>query len=132
MVIHVSREHREFARYVAELSGEDISSCFQCGVCSSACPVSDEMDLKPSTLVRRVQLGLKDTLDSRAIWVCSSCYTCLARCPRNIDIAKVSEALRQINLRREGDHIRLDDIPFEELTRLPQIALISAMRKKAA
>ena len=132
MVVRISEIQINFAQKIKELSGEDIFACFQCGVCSSACPLSEEMDLKPSTLIRRAQLGLKDTLRSKAIWICSSCYSCLARCPRNIDIAKVAEALRQINLRKTGDQLRLDQIPDEELIRLPQIALISALRKKSA
>ena len=132
MVVLLSENCEKLATRIGTLSGEDIFACFQCGVCSSACPVSHEMDLAPSTLIRYSQLGLDAVMQSKAIWVCSSCFTCLARCPRNIDIAKVAEALRQLNLRKEGDHISLDNIPADELSRLPQIALISALRKKSA
>lgn len=132
MVIQISEDQLKFAERVKELCGEEIFDCFQCGVCSSACPLSEEMDLKPSTLIRKVQLGLKGTLQCKAIWICSSCFTCLARCPRNIDIAKVAEALRQINLRKSGDKLSLNHISKAELDRLPQIALISALRKKAS
>jgi hypothetical protein len=42
------------------------------------------------------------------------------------------EALRQIKLRRDQDHIDLRDIPKEELRRIPPIALISNFRKTTA
>lgn len=45
--------------------------------------------------MRAIQMGLKDdVLSSSAIWVCVSCQTCSARCPLEIDIAKVMETLR--------------------------------------
>ena len=37
---------------VEELSGENIDLCFQCGACSSGCPLTGEMDLLPSTVIR--------------------------------------------------------------------------------
>jgi len=42
-----------------------------------------------------VQLGLKDAaLSCSAIWLCASCETCSARCPREIEIVRVMDALR--------------------------------------
>ena len=120
----------KFAMKIKERSGEDIFMCFQCGECSSGCPVVSEMDLMPSTLIRLTQLGLKEELvNSRTIWLCSSCFTCLARCPRGIDIAKVAEALRQELLRKKQDYVEVRDLSMEERGRIPQIAIISNLRK---
>jgi len=91
--------------------------------------MSGEMDLLPSTIMRLVQLGVDKVLGSRAIWMCNSCFTCQARCPRGIDVAKVMEALRQMSLRKGLDHVRVSNIPRDELRRLPQVALISSFRK---
>ena len=118
-----------FKAKVEELSGEKIDLCFQCGTCSSGCPLTDEMDLLPSTLIRLVQLGLEEALDSRTIWICGSCFKCEVRCPRGIDIANVMEALRELMLRKKHEHFRLDMHESEELKKLPQIALISCLRK---
>ncbi len=125
-------ENASFKAKVEELSGENINLCFQCGACSSGCPLTAEMDLLPSTVIRFVQLGLDDALESKTIWVCSTCFNCEVRCPRGIDVANVMEALRQMVLRTKYDRVSLDDLTPEEIRELPQVALISNLRKLTA
>jgi len=125
-----SKEAVKFAAKIQERSGESIDMCFQCGECSSACPVSSDMDLMPSTLVRFTQLGIKDELiNAKTIWICASCFNCVARCPKGIDIAKVAEALRQELLRKKLDYVEARDLSMEERQEIPQIAIISNLRK---
>jgi len=125
-------ENASFKAKVADLSGEEIDLCFQCGACSSGCPLTGEMDLLPSKVIRYVQLGEEEILGSETIWVCSSCFNCEVRCPRGIDIANVMEALRQLRLRGKYDRVSLDALEPEELRGLPQIAIISNLRKLTA
>jgi len=125
----ISTENEEFMHKISELSGEIVALCEQCGTCSGGCPMVGEMDITPSQLMRLTQLGLREVLDSKTIWVCASCYTCTIRCPRGLDVSKVAEALRQIILRQAIDHIDIRTIPKEELEQLPQIAMVSACRK---
>ena len=127
--LRLGDELKPFRERVKELSGEDVGLCYQCGACSSGCPLTDEMDLLPSTVMRLVQLGVEKVLDSKTIWICSSCFTCQVRCPRGIDVANVMEALRQLVLRRKYDRVSIDVLPPEELRELPQIALVSCQRK---
>lgn len=123
----------EFIDRVNNLSNENVLSCNQCGMCSSACPLRFAMDLSPTQVIRLVQLGLVERiLESNTFWICSTCFICYARCPREINITKIMEALRQIKLRREQDHINIGEIPKEELRKLPPIALISNFRKTTA
>ena len=122
-------ESASFKARVEELSGEEIDLCFQCGACSSGCPLTAEMDLLPSTVIRYAQLGMDEVLESKTIWVCSTCFNCEVRCPRGIDIANVMEALRQVMLRKKYDRVSLDDLTPEELRELPQVAIISNLRK---
>ncbi len=129
MRVTFSPENQRFLKKVESLSGEDILLCFQCGECTACCPMAHEMDILPSTLIRLVQLGQEDVLKSNTIWVCSSCLDCFTRCPLEIDLAKIIEALRQMNLRKNVDYVRLNEIPKEEIRRIPQIALISNLRK---
>lgn len=89
-----SRQMREF---IKSNTGQDIRQCYQCGKCTAGCPSSYAMDLTPRQVMRAAQFGLKDQiLNSSAIWLCLSCQICTARCPKNIDIAKVMEALRNM------------------------------------
>ncbi len=91
-----------FAREVKEKSQAHLERCYQCVACSSGCPVAFAMDYAPHQILRMTQLGLKDrVLDSATIWLCASCETCATRCPNEIEIVQVMDALRVIAL-REG------------------------------
>ncbi len=119
----------DFFKKVSELSGEVITLCDQCGTCSGGCPIIDEMDISPSQLMRMVMLGDEEVMDTKTMWLCATCNTCTVRCPRELDVSKVAEALRQIKLRQSFDKINIDKIPKEDLKELPQIALVGAFRR---
>jgi heterodisulfide reductase subunit C len=125
----ISSENEAFAARIAELSGETVTLCDQCGTCSGSCPMVGEMDLTPSQMMRMAQLGQREVLDSKTMWLCASCFACTVRCPRGLDLSRVAEALRQVTLRKAIDRIDVRAIPADELVELPQIALVGAMRK---
>ena len=132
LVLHPSPSNKVFMDRVKELSGEKTELCFQCGACSSGCPMTQEMDYLPSKVIRMVQLGIEEALDSKTIWVCTSCFNCEVRCPRGIDIANIMEALRQLVLRKKYDYLNLNQLTDEQLRELPQVAIISSLRKLTA
>ena len=77
--------------------GDKIPTCMQCGICAGSCPVSHEMDYTPRQLVRMIQLGLKkEVLNSNTIWICTTCFSCSVRCPREIHPTELMEALKPI------------------------------------
>ena len=125
----ITSKNEAFLKRIVALSAEAITACDQCGTCSGSCPMISEMDVTPSQLMRMVQLGQSETLDTKTMWVCASCFACTVRCPRGLDVSKVAEALRQVTLRRAVDHLDIRNIPDDELVELPQIALVSAFRK---
>lgn len=132
LILRMDTENKQFKDRMTELSGENVDLCFQCGACSSGCPMTNEMDLLPSKIIRMVQLGLEEALESKTIWVCTTCFNCEVRCPRGIDIANVMEALRQLVLRKKYNRVSLDELSPEQLRDLPQIALVSNQRKLTA
>jgi heterodisulfide reductase subunit C len=93
----------DFLKRVEAESGVKVGSCFQCGKCSNGCPVSFAMDYHPYQVVRFVHLGAKDKLvNSKTIWVCASCQTCLTRCPNEIDIPRLMDYLKETVCAGEG------------------------------
>jgi heterodisulfide reductase subunit C len=91
-----------FPAEVKAASGAIIDRCYQCFTCSLGCPSAFAMDYLPNQIVRMVQLGLKrQTLTSSTIWVCANCESCVTRCPNQVDILSLMDALREMAL-REG------------------------------
>lgn len=87
------------------------------------------MDILPNQVIRLVQLGQeKEVLDCKSIWICSSCFTCQARCPKGVSITKIMEAIRLLTLRKNIDHIKVEDLE-EGKEGMPQIALVCSFRK---
>ncbi len=75
---------------------ENPSLCYQCGKCSSGCPISEEMDLLPHQIIHLLGIGQEDeVLDKKTPWMCAGCYTCAVRCPNDIDITAVMDHIRQ-------------------------------------
>src|SRR5512133_3461152 len=76
--------------------GEKIMGCFQCGTCTSDCPIARFTDnYRPRTLIHMAQLGLKDrVLNSPALWLCAACFTCTDRCPQGVEVASVIRVFR--------------------------------------
>jgi len=119
-----------FVVKVQELSGQNLLACYQCGKCSAGCPAVSQMDILPNQIIRYAQLGFKDELlRSKSIWICASCMTCNARCPKGINIAEVIEAIRQILLRKREDHLKVEKLSDAEKSDVPPIAMVSSMRK---
>ncbi|MFP4588641.1 MAG: 4Fe-4S dicluster domain-containing protein [Candidatus Bipolaricaulota bacterium] len=127
--MNLSNIDKAFIDEVEELSGVNPYACYQCGKCSAGCPFSDIMDQLPSQVIRRVQLGDTSVLESETIWICASCLSCQVTCPKGIDLANLMEGLREINLRRNRDNLDINRLVVEDL---PQIALVSNLRKKTS
>jgi len=109
-----------FADQIRQESGVAIDRCYQCLTCTLGCDASFAMDLPPNQIVRLTQLGLRDTvLGSSSIWVCTSCESCVTRCPNEIDIPHLMDSLHQIAL-REGVPVKEPAVPvFHEVFLAP-------------
>ncbi len=117
-------------RKIKEISGQDIGKCYQCGTCSGSCPMTEHMKCYPRQLMALAQLSHEERLaEVDTPWVCASCHSCEVRCPRGIDIPRVMEAIRQLKLRQNINHIEPSNLQPEEIIDLPQIAMVSGFRK---
>jgi len=82
--------------------GEKLMRCFQCGTCTSDCPVARFSETyRPRQIIRMAHLGLKDrVLKSDTIWLCAACFTCTDRCPQDVEVASVIRVLRNMAAER--------------------------------
>ena len=116
-----------FVEKVNTLSEQTLQLCYHCHKCTSGCPVADEMTYGPDRVLRMVQLGQKDALlTGHDIWVCASCETCGTRCPNEIDIARVMDALRQMAI-AEPDSIKFHKTFLALLSRMGRMHEASMM-----
>ena len=103
----------QFTKDVLALAGPEVRSCIQCGTCSAACPTAHLMDNSIRRLVKLVLEGKKvEALQSRSIWLCTSCLLCTVRCPRGIKPKVLVGALKDIF---ERDGRKGKDQAYEEL-----------------
>ncbi|HZK49555.1 MAG TPA: FAD-dependent oxidoreductase, partial [Thermoleophilia bacterium] len=79
----------------AAAAKEPIISCEQCGMCSSACPITGVEDFNIRRIERAVQLGVVDgLLESGLPWLCTTCGRCEAACPNGYRIMTTTRTLR--------------------------------------
>jgi len=80
----------------------DVGKCYQCGKCSAGCPVAFAMDTPPHKVIQLAKLGLYDEMmECHSTWLCATCHTCSARCPREVHPSRIMEGLR-IEARNQG------------------------------
>ncbi len=74
--------------------GDWVKMCMQCGVCSGSCPLGPYWDHPPQEIFMMIRAGKRDeVLNSSSMWMCTSCYNCIARCPRELPITHIMHGL---------------------------------------
>jgi len=97
--IKASEIDPKFKYEIAKMpGGEKLMRCFQCGTCTSDCPIARFSDTyRPRQIIRMTQLGLRErVLNSDTLWLCASCFTCTDRCPQDVEVASVIRVLRNL------------------------------------
>ncbi|MFX1236413.1 MAG: CoB--CoM heterodisulfide reductase subunit C [Promethearchaeota archaeon] len=72
----------------------NIWSCIQCGTCTASCESGRWTALKTRSIIRRLVLGDLTVLEDPDIWLCTTCYQCYERCPRDVRPTDVIMELR--------------------------------------
>lgn len=92
----VQKYRNDFLREVEENveEGRWVKMCMQCGVCSGSCPFGPDWDHPPQELFMMIRAGKRDeVLSTDSMWMCTSCYNCIVRCPRELPITHIMHGL---------------------------------------
>jgi len=83
---------REVEREVE--GGDWVKMCMQCGVCAGSCPFGPHWEHTPQKIFMMIRAGKRqEVLTSDAMWMCTSCYNCVVRCPRKLPITTIMHGL---------------------------------------
>jgi len=70
----------------------DLASCYQCGRCSSACPIHRfRPEFDPRRFVFLLEVG--SSLPDDVLWICSYCDRCV-ECPQGVSPREILVTLR--------------------------------------
>ncbi|MFW9782624.1 MAG: (Fe-S)-binding protein [Candidatus Heimdallarchaeota archaeon] len=76
---------------------KSILACFQCGMCTSSCPIAEQFPLNPHEMTKLAVLGVKNQiLDENVLKFCLTCRTCQESCPQNIDFIEFIKSARRL------------------------------------
>jgi len=91
----------DFTKKVHDLARTVNHMCFQCGTCTGSCVSAPRSSYRIRLFMRRNVLGLEDeALTDPDLWLCTTCYSCTDRCPRDIAPTDVIMAMRNFAYQR--------------------------------
>lgn len=84
----------EVTEAIVECGGGELLDCLQCGTCSASCPWAMVREHSVRRLIRMAGFGLEGF--EPASWLCLTCRVCVDRCPQQIDLTEVMQAMRAV------------------------------------
>lgn len=127
----MTKNMNDLREELIRMSGCKPSKCMSCGKCSATCPAYSEMEYHPHQFAGMIQRGeIEPLLESESIYRCLTCFACVDRCPRDVQPAKLIEAVRLVAIREQGkNRLKADQVPKMLDNDIPQQAIVSAFRK---
>ncbi len=99
---HLSDTNPEFTQKILKTSRTIANMCYQCGTCTGSCPSAPRSSYRIRLFMRRCVLGLEnEALTDPDLWLCTTCYSCTDRCPRDIAPTDVIMAMRNLAFKRD-------------------------------
>jgi heterodisulfide reductase subunit C len=91
----------DFSKKVKDKSRTVSHMCYQCGTCTGSCPSAPRSSYRIRLFMRRNVLGLEEeALTDPDLWLCTTCYSCTDRCPRDIAPTDVIMSMRNFAYQR--------------------------------
>ncbi|MFY9723710.1 MAG: 4Fe-4S dicluster domain-containing protein [Azonexus sp.] len=92
----IEKYRNNFLKEVEERveDGHWVKMCMQCGVCAGSCPLGNAWEHSPQKIFMMIRAGKREeVLSSDSMWMCTSCYNCIVRCPRQLPITHIMHGL---------------------------------------
>jgi quinone-modifying oxidoreductase subunit QmoC len=92
----MAKYSNDFLKEVEERveEGDWVKMCMQCGVCAGSCPFGPDWEHSPQKIFMMIRAGKREAvLTSDSMWMCTSCYNCMVRCPRKLPITHIMHGL---------------------------------------
>lgn len=103
-------KHRLFAMH----GGETLKGCYQCGLCTSTCPLAQMMDVyRPNKILELAKHGIRDIPFANAVLFCSACTLCTKNCPQGVRVHEILDDLKTLSVEDGSAQVYLEN-GFEE------------------
>jgi heterodisulfide reductase subunit C len=100
--LYLEDSNPEFTKSVKAISRTNAHMCYQCGTCTGSCPSAPRSTYRIRKFMRRAVLGLEnESLTDPDLWLCTTCYSCADRCPRDIIPTDVIMSMRNLAFKRD-------------------------------
>ena len=86
--------YKEAIDIINKEGGGLLKLCYQCGICTAACPWNQVRSFIVRRIMHQAQLGLID-FEAEEIWMCTSCKVCVDQCPRGVEVMDIMRAMRR-------------------------------------
>lgn len=88
---------------INQMSADDetktLFNCFQCGMCTSSCPIGEIFSLNPHQMARLTTFGAsKQILEENVLKSCLTCRICQEYCPQGVDFIEFIKLARKISI----------------------------------
>jgi NADPH-dependent glutamate synthase beta subunit-like oxidoreductase len=79
------------------LDFEKLKYCYECGICTASCSVAELIPehYNPRILLHSLQSVDDVLLKSPQLWLCAWCYRCHERCPQDLKLPEIFQAVRR-------------------------------------
>lgn len=81
-------------------AGYEPNACMQCGTCTASCLSGRWTAMRTRHIMARASYGDASILEDPDIWLCTTCYNCYDRCPRDLKVTDAIIELRNLASRR--------------------------------
>ena len=99
---YIPDSNPEFIKDVEKIGRTAAHMCYQCGTCTGSCPSAPRSSYRIRLFMRKAILGLEEeALTDPDLWLCTTCYSCTDRCPRDLAPTDAIMAMRNLAFKRD-------------------------------